>query len=106
MSRRPAAYCPYGLNVSRGGAVSCAESCRPYLLSSGMTFRAQIYRHDGEVNRSLVDHPQDIYATTHKAAAEAVCGTGLVESGLLCNLAVRVWTKGVEPPDMAHFFRP
>jgi hypothetical protein len=73
---------------------------------SGMTFRAQIYRHDSEGNRLLVDHPQEISATSHKAAAEAVCGTGLVEFGLLSNLAVRVWTRGVEPPDMAHFFRP
>jgi hypothetical protein len=71
-----------------------------------VTFRAQIYHHDEDGNRSLTDHPQDIHATTHKAAAEAVCGKGLVDSGLLSNLAVRVWTKGVAPPDMAHFFRP
>jgi hypothetical protein len=71
-----------------------------------MTFRAQIYHHDEARNLSLEDHPHDIHATTHKAAAEAVCGEGLAETGLLSNLAVRVWTKGVEPPDMAHFFRP
>jgi len=71
-----------------------------------MTFRAQIYHHDEGGNRSLTNHPQDIHATTHKAAAEAVLGKELVETGLLSNLAVRVWTKGVEPPDMAHFFRP
>ena len=71
-----------------------------------MTFRVQIYRHEDDGNRFLTDHPHDIHAATHKAAAEAVYGKGLVESGLLSNLAVRVWTKGVEPPDMAHFFRP
>ena len=73
---------------------------------SAMTFRAQIYHYDEEGNRSLADHPQDVHATTHKAAAEGVCGEGLVEFGSLSNLAVRVWTKGAEPPDMAHFFRP
>jgi hypothetical protein len=71
-----------------------------------MTFRAQIYNHDDEGNRSLEDHPHDIHATTHKVAAEAVCGEGLNAFGLLSNLAVRVWTKGVEPPDMTHYFRP
>ncbi len=34
-----------------------------------MTFRVQIYHHDEDGNRSLTDHPQDISATTHKAAA-------------------------------------
>jgi hypothetical protein len=73
---------------------------------SAMTFRAQIYHYDEEGNRSLADHPQDVHATTHKAAAEGVCGEGLVEFGPLSNLAVRVWTEGAEPADMAHFFRP
>jgi hypothetical protein len=50
--------------------------------------------------------PQDVHATTHKGAAEAVCGKGLFEFGPLSNLAVRVWTNGVEPPDVMHFFRP
>jgi hypothetical protein len=77
---------------------------RRYRLT--MTFRAQFYHYDNQGNRSLVDYPHDVHATTHKAAAELVCGKGLVGFGPLSNLAVRVWTKGVEPPDMAHFFRP
>jgi hypothetical protein len=50
-----------------------------------MSFRAQIYHHDEEGNRSLGDHPQEIHATTHKAAAEAVYCKGLVEFGPLSD---------------------
>ena len=70
-----------------------------------MIFRVQIYCQNEEGKPSLMD-PQDVHATTHKGAAEAVCGKGLFEFGPLSNLAVRVWTNGVEPPDVLHFFRP
>ena len=39
------------------------------------------------------------------AAAEAVCGKGLVEAGHPHKLAVKVWTNSRNPPDIKLFYR-
>jgi len=44
-------------------------------------------------------------AATHKEAAEAFCGKGLVEAGHPHKLAVKVWTSGRNPPDIKLFYQ-
>jgi hypothetical protein len=67
-------------------------------------FRTQIYCQDEEGVPSPLD-PQDVYAVTHKDAAEAVCGKGLIEAGPVYKLAAKVWTGGRHPPDIRLFYR-
>jgi len=69
-----------------------------------MMFRAQIYCQNEEGRLSLLD-PRDVLVATHKEAAEAVCGRGLVEAGHPHKLAAKVWTKGRNPPDIKLFYR-
>jgi hypothetical protein len=69
-----------------------------------MVFRAQIYCLGEDRRPSLID-PQDLTAATHKEAAEAICGKGLIEAGHPHNLAVKVWTSGRNQPDIKLFYR-
>src|SRR5947208_3049365 len=55
--------------------------------------RVQVYCWDEEGKPCPLD-PKDVTATSHKGAAEALCGKGLREAGHHGQFAAKVWKSG------------
>jgi hypothetical protein len=66
--------------------------------------RVQVYCWDEEGKPCPLD-PKDVTATSHKGAAEALCGKGLREAGHHGQFAAKVWKSGEVKPDFKLFYR-
>jgi hypothetical protein len=69
-----------------------------------MDYRVQIYCEDENHVPSPVE-PENVRANSHKEAAEAICGKGLIEKGHVGKLAAKAWTERSNPPDIKLFYR-